>query len=143
VVVSTALTWFKDHFIKCNERAALVKTWLPKQYAGSKTFLDQLVYDRALVLVWKNPCSLFQAILYLTQFMQSRTAARKELLDEAREPDECINLYEESLWCLYALQDDLLQRDNPFMEEDRSTISTCMGIFSITYHAGLTTFFLC
>ncbi|KAI0787011.1 kinase-like domain-containing protein [Abortiporus biennis] len=99
-----ALNWFKDHFIKCHDRAGLVKTWLPAHYSGPPTFLDQLVYDRALSL--------------------SRTAARKELLDQARTPDECEKLYEESLWCLYALQDDLLQSDNPFMEEDRNTIST-------------------
>ncbi|KAI0643789.1 Pkinase-domain-containing protein [Trametes meyenii] len=101
-----ATTWFKEHFIKCHERAALVKTWLPAQYTGPPTFLDQLVYDRALKL--------------------SRSAARKELLNQAQSPDECEKLYEESLWCLYALQDDLLQADNPFLEEDRSTISTCM-----------------
>ena len=47
----TALGWFKDHFIKCHDRAALVKTWLPKQYDGPKSWLDQLVYDRALTLV--------------------------------------------------------------------------------------------
>ncbi|EKM57100.1 uncharacterized protein PHACADRAFT_172785 [Phanerochaete carnosa HHB-10118-sp] len=99
-----ALTWFKDQFIKCHDRAALVKTWLPAQYSGPPTFLDQLVYDRALHL--------------------SRAAARKELLDQANSPDECEKLYEESLWCLYALQDDLLQTDNPFMEEDRTTIQT-------------------
>ncbi|ESK91728.1 other ulk ulk protein kinase [Moniliophthora roreri MCA 2997] len=99
-----ALTWFKDHFIKCNDRAALVKTWLPAQYDGPKSWLDQLVYDRALLL--------------------SRTAARKELLDQASTPDECEKLYEESLWCLYALQDDLLQTGNPFMDEDRATIAT-------------------
>ncbi|PIL28991.1 transporter [Ganoderma sinense ZZ0214-1] len=99
-----ALSWFKDHFIKCHDRAALVKTWLPAQYTGPPTFLDQLVYDRALLL--------------------SRTAARKELLDQATAPDECEKLYEESLWCLYALRDDLLQADNPFLDEDRSTIST-------------------
>ncbi|KAI9056398.1 kinase-like protein [Trametes sanguinea] len=99
-----ALTWFKEHFIKCHDRAALVKTWLPAQYTGPPTFLDQLVYDRALLL--------------------SRTAARKELFDQAQAPDECEKLYEESLWCLYALQDDLLQTDNPFIEEDRNTIAT-------------------
>ncbi|KAF9078624.1 kinase-like domain-containing protein [Rhodocollybia butyracea] len=99
-----ALSWFKDHFIKCNDRAALVKTWLPAQYDGPKSWLDQLVYDRALLL--------------------SRTAARKELLDQASTPDECEKLYEESLWCLYALQDDLLQTGNPFMEEDQATIAT-------------------
>jgi len=73
-------------------------------YDGPKTWLDQLVYDRALVL--------------------SRTAARKELLDQMSTPDECEKLYEESLWCLYALQDDLLQSGNPFMDEDRQTIAT-------------------
>ncbi|THH10496.1 hypothetical protein EW146_g8351 [Bondarzewia mesenterica] len=99
-----ALTWFKDHFLKCNDRVALVKTWLPAQYTGPSTWVDELVYNRALTL--------------------SRTAARKELLDQHRTPDECEKLYEESLWCLYALQDDLLQKDNPFMEEDRETIST-------------------
>ncbi|KIJ64719.1 hypothetical protein HYDPIDRAFT_28086 [Hydnomerulius pinastri MD-312] len=98
-----ALAWFKDQFIKCNDRAALVKTWLPVQYDGPKIYLDQLVYDRALML--------------------SRTAARKELLDQATAPDECEKLYEESLWCLYTLQDDL-QNDNPFMDEDRTTIAT-------------------
>ncbi|KAF8558554.1 kinase-like protein [Imleria badia] len=98
-----ALAWFKEQFIKCNDRAALVKTWLPVQYDGPKIYLDQLIYDRALML--------------------SRTAARKELLDQATSPDECEKLYEESLWCLYTLQDDL-QQDNPFMEEDRNTIAT-------------------
>ncbi|TFK32395.1 other/ULK/ULK protein kinase [Crucibulum laeve] len=99
-----ALCWFKDNFIKCNERASLVKSWLPAQYDGPKAWLDQLVYDRALML--------------------SRMAARKELLDQATSPDECEKLYEESLWCLYALQDDLLQTGNPFMDEDRETIAT-------------------
>ncbi|KZP16982.1 other/ULK/ULK protein kinase [Athelia psychrophila] len=99
-----ALVWFKNHFVKCNERAARVKTWLPASQDQSKSWLDQLVYDRALML--------------------SRTAARKELLDQANSPDECEKLYEESLWCLYALQDDLLQTDNPYLEEDRTTIAT-------------------
>ncbi|KAI0327491.1 Pkinase-domain-containing protein [Cubamyces sp. BRFM 1775] len=99
-----ALTWFKEHFIKCHDRANLVKTWLPAKYTGPPTYLDQLVYDRALLL--------------------SRTAARKELFDQAQSPDECEKLYEESLWCLYALQDDLLQTENPFVEEDRNTIAT-------------------
>ena len=49
--VHAALNWFKEHFIKCNERATLVKTWLPATYDGPKSWLDQLVYDRALVLV--------------------------------------------------------------------------------------------
>jgi len=62
---------------------------------------------------------------------QSRSAARKELLDQALSPDECEKLYEESLWCLYALQDDLLQEDNPFLQEDRETIATCAFHFLV------------
>ena len=56
---------------------------------------------------------------------QSRAAARKELLDQATSPDECAKLYEESLWFLYTLQDDLLQTGNPLMDEDREMIVTC------------------
>jgi len=46
-------------------------------------------------------------------------------------PDECEKLYDESLWCLYALQDDLLQTGNPFMDEDRETIATCTFILIV------------
>jgi serine/threonine-protein kinase ULK2 len=120
-----ALVWFKNHFVKCNNRAAMVKTWLPAPQESTKSWLDQLVYDRALTLVsavvYKCAFSTYAAII-----IQSRTAARKELLDQASSPDECEKLYEESLWCLYALQDDLLQTGNPFLEEDRATIATCM-----------------
>jgi len=90
--------------MKCNDRASLVKTWLPTQYTGAPHYLDQMIYDHALTL--------------------SRSAARKELLDQAQSSDECEKLYEESLWCLYALQDDLLQEDNPFLQEDLATIAT-------------------
>ena len=51
-------------------------------------------------------------------------------------PAECAALYEESLWCLYALQDDLLQAGNPYREEDKVTISTCSfssRIYSMTF----------
>ncbi|KAJ7050177.1 kinase-like protein [Mycena amicta] len=109
-----ALSWFTDQFQKCYDRATLVKTWLPATYDGAKSWLDQLVYDRALVL--------------------SRTAARKELLNQASAPDECEKLYEESLWCLYALQDDLLQTGNPFMDEDRTTIDTWIKRTKLRLH---------
>ena len=133
-----ALTWFKDHFLKCNDRVALVKTWLPAQYAGPSTYVDELVYNRALTLVRRRrrrlpdrPLTPVSAALRAA--LQSRTAARKELLDQHKTPDECEKLYEESLWCLYALQDDLLQRDNPFMDEDRETISTCASALSFVF----------
>ena len=124
--VRAALNWFKEHFIKCNERATLVKTWLPATYDGPKSWLDQLVYDRALVLVRIYLVCRIYCDQYALLYSQSRTAARKELLDQMTTPDECEKLYEESLWCLYALQDNLLQTGNPFMDEDRETIATCM-----------------
>uniref|UniRef100_D8QJL2 non-specific serine/threonine protein kinase n=1 Tax=Schizophyllum commune (strain H4-8 / FGSC 9210) TaxID=578458 RepID=D8QJL2_SCHCM len=99
-----ALCWFRERFLKCHERAKLVKTWLPANYNGPRTWLDQLVYDRALAL--------------------SRLAARKELLDQATTPNECEKLYEESLWCLYALQDELLQTGNELLREDSETVAT-------------------
>ena len=46
----SALTWFKEHFMKCNDRASLVKTWLPSQYTGAPHYLDQMIYDHALSL---------------------------------------------------------------------------------------------
>jgi serine/threonine-protein kinase ULK/ATG1 len=56
-------------------------------------------------------------------------------MNQASSPDECEKLYAESLWCLYALQDDLLQTGNPFMEEDRETIATCkQNILSHGFH---------
>lgn len=76
---------------------------------------------------WCVPFETLKVITANTHTLQSRTAARKELLDQATSPDECEKLYEESLWCLYALQDDLLQTGNPFMDEDRETIATCMS----------------
>jgi serine/threonine-protein kinase ULK/ATG1 len=41
--------------MKCNDRASLVKTWLPSQYTGAPHYLDQMIYDHALSLV----CYLF------------------------------------------------------------------------------------
>jgi serine/threonine-protein kinase ULK/ATG1 len=132
-----ALSWFKDHFLRCNDRAALVKTWLPAQYAGPSTWVDELVYNRALTLVRISHHPFFprshQNDLRFSSQPQSRTAARKELLDQHKAPDECERLYEESLWCLYALQDDLLQKGNPFMEEDRETIATCALLFPLEF----------
>ncbi len=53
-----------------------------------------------------------------------------ELLDQASGP-ECEVLYEESLWYLHALQDDVMQAGNPFRDEDRATIASCKSPFSI------------
>lgn len=85
-----------------------MKTWLPSEFSRAPKWLDQLIYDHALQL--------------------SRTAARKELLGKMSSNDECEKLYEESLWCLYALQDDLMQQENPFQTEDHKLIDTCESI---------------
>ncbi|EJD01812.1 kinase-like protein [Fomitiporia mediterranea MF3/22] len=98
-----ALNWFSTHFVKCSDRVALVRTWLPETAMEGPSWLGQLVYDRALQL--------------------SRKAAHMELVEQGT-PSECAALYDESLWCLYALQDDLMQAGNPFQEEDKVTIET-------------------
>ena len=54
-MLDKALVWFREHFIKCNDRVALVKTWLPDQYTGPRTWVDELVYNRALTLVRSIP----------------------------------------------------------------------------------------
>lgn len=46
-----ALIFFKELFLKCNDRAILVKSWLPEQPSETEMWLDQIVYDRALELV--------------------------------------------------------------------------------------------
>ena len=52
-----------------------------------------------------------------------------ELLDPAASTKECEQLYEESLWCLYALQDDVMQKNNPYHDEDKKTIAMCKSQF--------------
>ncbi|KLO06515.1 kinase-like protein [Schizopora paradoxa] len=100
-----ALGWFTEHFMKCSDRATLVKTWLPDNSTNGPMWLGQLVYDRALQI--------------------SRKAAKMEIENqEAISPLVCEQLYEESLWLLYALQDDVMQSGNPFREEDKETISS-------------------
>jgi serine/threonine-protein kinase ULK/ATG1 len=116
--------------MKCDGRVLLVKTWLPTRYTEAPQFLDQMIYDHALTLVSIRSWKLAMDDGYLIFEQQSRSAARKELLDQALSPDECEKLYKESLWCLYALQDDLLQEDNPFLQEDRETITTCGCLFA-------------
>lgn len=79
-----ALSWFKEHFIKCNDRAALVKTWLPMQYDGPKSWLDQLVYDRALVLVC---CHYFWRIgTYLPQYAPEPHCCKERVTRSSFQP---------------------------------------------------------
>lgn len=53
-----------------------------------------------------------------------------ELEDQAASSAfECEQLYEESLWLLFALQDDVMQTGNPFREEDKVTITSCKDMF--------------
>lgn len=72
-----ALAWFKEQFIKCNDRAALVKTWLPVQYDGPKIYLDQLIYDRALMLVSHLPFSLM--LMFDVSFAESNSRSQRAL----------------------------------------------------------------
>ena len=42
---------------------------------------------------------------------------------------KCEQMYEESLWCLYALQDNIIQTGNPYADEDEATILSCEFFF--------------
>lgn len=96
------------------------------------SWLGQLVYDRALQLV--SFSSLYPHYLhYYLSCLQSRKAASMELVDQGSLPIECEQLYEESLWCLYALQDDIMQVGNPYRDEDKVTISNCEPLFMSYY----------
>jgi serine/threonine-protein kinase ULK2 len=53
---------------------------------------------------------------------QSRTAARKELLDQMNSPDECEKRYEEALWCLYALRDDIAPEGQTSLAGDQNMV---------------------
>lgn len=71
--MSVALSWCKEHFIKCNDRANLVKSWLPAQYDGPRSWLDQLVYDRALMLV----CLVYAQCFMLVSDIRRRVEQRR------------------------------------------------------------------
>ena len=73
-----ALSWFKDHFLRCNDRTALVKTWLPAQYTGPTTWVDELVYNRALTLVHTPSIPSFYFLsLPVSPFSTCRAAQRR------------------------------------------------------------------
>jgi hypothetical protein len=61
---------------------------------------------------------------------RQRRKNTKKLLDQHKSLNECEyrDLYEESPWRLYALQDDVLQKGNSSMEED-----CCKGTFTCTF----------
>lgn len=76
-----ALNWFKNHFVKCNQRAAMVKTWLPAPQDGPKSWLDQLVYDRALTLVRTIVlCTLFFCLHFFLSRRAERLPAKNSLI---------------------------------------------------------------
>jgi len=78
-----------------------LKAWLPEGYSPKHMWIDRVIYDHALGLL--------------------RHAASLEL--RAENFRQCEEEYQRALWMLYAIQDDVLQFDNPYAEQDRETIS--------------------
>ena len=64
--VFAALTWFSTHFLKCNDRVQLVRSWLPETTIDGPSWLGQLVYDRALQLVCLPPLFLLNSYQVFT-----------------------------------------------------------------------------
>jgi serine/threonine-protein kinase ULK2 len=120
-----ALSWFKERFVKCHERTTLVKTWLPLNCVlGDPDQIRHGLYDRALFLV--SIALYFISNTDLDTSTQSSVAARRELFEDSYDPKECEKYYEESLWCLYTLADDLMpRRMSPTTDDDDDLVSTC------------------
>ncbi|CCA77475.1 hypothetical protein PIIN_11452 [Serendipita indica DSM 11827] len=105
-----AVEWFGNRYERCSQRAQTVKGWLPEGATHEPSaYMDQVLFERALAL--------------------SRNAARKEILDQ--NPWDCEVMYQDSLWLLYTVRDDLEAPSNGYMEEDRSTIDTCTQLFHL------------
>jgi len=97
-----ALLWFRDTFLKCQSRVVICKSYLPDQFNSEHLSVPLLIYNRAIQL--------------------SRTAARKELLDQQSSPDECEKYYEGSLWCLYSLRDDIAAEGQTSLAGDQNMV---------------------
>jgi hypothetical protein len=93
------------------DRILYLKTLLPQKFDPEGQNARTLIYNRGVELV-SNPHILSSIS---THRQQSRAAARKELLDQMLTDNECEKLYEDALWCLYTVRDDIGQqseRDN-------------------------------
>jgi len=78
------------------------KNNLPEQFGSDHLSVPLLIYNHAVQL--------------------SRTSARKELLDQMNTPDECEKRYEEALWCLYALRDDIAPEGQNSLAGDQNMV---------------------
>jgi serine/threonine-protein kinase ULK2 len=66
-----------------------------------------------------------------------RNAANRELLEENFQ--QCEHDYETALWMLYAIADDVIQKDNPFADQDRKTIGNCECPVQLSRYTSLLT----
>ncbi|CAG7850397.1 Serine/threonine-protein kinase ATG1 {ECO:0000250/UniProtKB:P53104} {ECO:0000250/UniProtKB:P53104}; AltName: Full=Autophagy-related protein 1 {ECO:0000250/UniProtKB:P53104} [Serendipita indica DSM 11827] len=108
-----AVEWFGNRYERCSQRAQTVKGWLPEGATHEPpAYMDQVLFERALAL--------------------SRNAARKEILDQ--NPWDCEVMYQDALWLLYTVRDDLEAPSNAYMEEDRSTIDTWITRTKLRHH---------
>ncbi|KAF8752365.1 hypothetical protein RHS01_07834 [Rhizoctonia solani] len=94
-----AQKWFRDAFHRSTERVSILKHWLPRDHVMPQMWIDRVIYDHALTLM--------------------RGAASRELLEDY---STCERDYEDALWLLYAIYDDIMQEGNPYKDQDRVTI---------------------
>lgn len=87
-------------------------------------WIDRVIYDHALGLVSTDfSYDILGGCMFNIRSAQLRHAASLEL--RAENFRQCEEEYQRALWMLYAIQDDVLQFDNPYAEQDRETISNC------------------
>ncbi|KAF8337034.1 kinase-like domain-containing protein [Cantharellus anzutake] len=99
--VDEAFSWARDTFNRSMDKVNTLKTWLPEGYSQKTLWIDRVIYDHALNLL--------------------RHAATLEPIFDRHK--ECEEEYERALWMLYAIEDDVVQAENPYVEQDKKTIS--------------------
>lgn len=99
--VDEAFNWARDTFNRSMDKANTLKTWLPEGYTQKTLWIDRVIYDHALNLL--------------------RHAASLEPTFDRY--NECVEEYDRALWMLYSIEDDVVQAGNPYVEQDRKTIS--------------------
>lgn len=115
------------------QKVTTLKSWLPEGYVPPHMWIDRVIYDHALemvrlFLVLHSPA--FFLILVLS--MQLKHAASVESRGENLQ--QCAEEYDRALWMLYAIEDDVLQAGNPYADQDRETITSCMLDLAALHH---------
>jgi serine/threonine-protein kinase ULK/ATG1 len=107
------------------KKVVTLKGWLPEGYNPPHIWIDRVIYDHALGLVCLPSFGLTSGWTFADPLCyQLRHTASVESRGENLQ--QCAEEYERALWMLSAIADDVLQEGNPYADQDRETIVSCM-----------------